>query len=427
MSDSPARSPRRLHLPRFFRELGPGLITGAADDDPSGISTYSVAGATHGYSILWMVPFVIPLVVAVQVMCARLGLVTGRGLASNIRHRYPRWVLWLACALLVVANVVNIGADLSGMAAAMEMTTGWSARFWMPIIAVGLLLLLFFSSYKRIAQVFKWLTMVLLAYVVTAFLARPDWLGVLEGTLVPHVRLDRTFLATFVAVIGTTISPYLFFWQAAEEVEEERAMGRGTEEERAGATLQELGAAQRDVASGMGYAAMIMYFIVLTTASTLHATGRTDIATARDAAEALRPLAGDAAAWCFTLGLVGTGMLGVPVLAGSAAYAVCEAERWRGSLDDSPRVAPRFYAVLAAAVLLGAGLVVSGVDPVRALFGAAVVNGLLAPPLIALVVRLTSDPAVMGEHASPPWMRRLGWLAFAAMALAGSALIAAPA
>jgi len=416
-----------MAVPRFFRELGPGLITGAADDDPSGISTYSVAGAAHGYSILWMVPFVIPLVVAVQVMCARLGLVTGRGLASNIRRRYPRWVLWIACALLVVANVVNIGADLSGMAAALALTTGVSERFWMPVIASGLLLLLFFSSYKRIAQVFKWLTVVLLAYVVTAFLARPDWPEVVRGTLIPHVRFDRAFLATFVAVIGTTISPYLFFWQAAEEVEEERARGRRTVRDRAGATAAELASAQRDVAGGMGYAALIMYFIVLTTASTLHAHGKVDIASAADAAQALRPLAGDAAAWCFTLGLVGTGMLGVPVLAGSAAYAVSEAERWRGSLDDTPRMAPRFYAVLAAAILVGAGLVVWGVDPVKALFGAAVVNGLLAPPLIALVVRLTSDPDVMGGHVSPPWMRRLGWIAFGAMALAGAALIAAPA
>lgn len=408
---------------RFFRELGPGLITGAADDDPSGISTYSVAGASQGYALLWMVPFVLPLVIAVQVMCARLGLVTGRGLASVIRRRYPRGVLWGACALLVAANVVNIGADLGGMAAAMEMVTGVNRHIWLPVFAFGLLATLVFSSYKTIARIFKWLTLVLLAYVVTAFLARPDLAGIVRGTLIPHIRWDNAFLSTFVAVVGTTISPYLFFWQAAEEVEEEKAHGRTTLAQRRGATREELASAHRDVASGMCYAAGIMYFIVLTTAATLHAHGKTDIATARDAAEALRPLAGDAAALLFTLGVVGTGMLGVPVLAGSAAYAVCEAERWRGSLDDPPKVAPRFYGVLAAALLAGLAMEYLRVDPVKALFFAAVFNGALAPPLIALVTLLTSDPKVMGEHVSPPLLKALGWIAFAVMAVATVAML----
>jgi len=416
-----------VRIRRFFRELGPGLVAGAADDDPSGISTYSTAGAAHGYSILWLVPFVIPLVVAVQLLCARLGLVTGMGLASVIRRRYPPWVLWLACGLLVVANVVNIGADLAGMAAAMEMTTGVPALWWMPGFAVGLLLLLFFTSYRQIAAIFKWLTAVLLAYVVTAFLARPDLGQVLRGTLVPTLHWDRGFVATFVAVVGTTISPYLFFWQTEEEVEEERAAGRVTEVERAGATDAELATAGRDVTVGMGYAAAIMYFILLTTASTLHAHGIREIGGAQDAAAALRPLAGDFAGWLFAAGVVGTGVLGVPVLAGSAAYAVCEAQRWRGSLDDPPALAPRFYGVLAGAMLAGLGLVWLRVDPVKALFGAAVVNGLLAPPLIVLVIRLTSDREVMGDKTSPPLLRGLAWLAFAVMALAGCALLAFPA
>lgn len=410
-------------LRTFFKNLGPGLISGAADDDPSGVSTYSVAGATMGYSLLWMVPFVIPLVIAVQLMCARLGLVTGLGLAGVIRRRYSRGVLWIACTLLAVANIVNIGADLGGMAAAMELVTGLSPWVWLPIFTLGLIALLLFTSYRTIARIFKWLTLALFAYVVTAFLAHPNLQEVLHGTFTPKIQWNGPFLSTFIAVIGTTISPYLFFWQAAQEVEEERAQGRRTLHDRKGATKDELRAARSDVIAGMLFAAFIMYFIVLTTAATLHVTGKTDIATARDAAEALRPLAGNAAALLFTLGVVGTGMLGVPVLAGSAAYAITEAEHWRGSLNDKPKAAPRFYAVMSLALLLGLAMQYLKLDPVKALFWSAVINGSLAPPLVAMVTLLTSDKQVMGEHTSSPLLRVLGWLTFAVMSIATIAML----
>jgi NRAMP (natural resistance-associated macrophage protein)-like metal ion transporter len=409
---------------RFFAELGPGLITGAADDDPSGISTYSVAGAAFGYAPLWTALFSFPLMAAVQLMCARLGMVSGRGLASVIRRHYSRRVLWVACALLVVANVINIGADLGGMAEVSEMVTGVTALVWTPLYAVFIVSLLFWSSYRRIARIFKWLTLVLFAYVLAAFLARPDWGAVLRATLVPHVEWTNRYLAVFVGILGTTISPYLFFWQAAQEVEEDRAAGRRTVRQRRGATDEELRRARTDVLTGMFFSNLVMYFIILTTAATLHAHGETSIATAREAAEALRPLAGAGAYWLFAIGLIGTGMLGVPVLAGSCAYAVAEAEGWRGSLDDTPRLARRFYAVVAVAMLLGLILNYVGLDAVTMLFWSAVVNGVLAAPLIVLVVLLTSDHAVMGQRVNPPLLRWLGWATAVVMTAATVGMVA---
>ena len=415
----PPRAPEGLPRPkpvarpwrvrRFFAELGPGLITGAADDDPSGISTYSVAGATFGYAPLWTALFSFPLMAAVQLMCARLGMVSGRGLASVIRLHYSRRVLWGACALLVVANVINIGADLGGMAEVSEMVTGVSALIWTPLYAGFIVSLLFWSSYRRIARVFKWLTLVLFAYVVAAFLARPDWGAVLRATFVPHIEWSNAYLAVFVGILGTTISPYLFFWQAAQEVEEDRAAGRRTVRQRRGASDADLKRMRTDVLTGMFFSNLVMYFIILTTAATLHAHGETHIETARQAAEALRPLAGAGAYWLFALGLIGTGMLGVPVLAGSCAYAVAEAEGWRGSLEDTPRLARRFYAVVAVAMLVGLILNYVGLDAVTMLFWSAVVNGVLAAPLIVLVVLLTSNRAVMGKRVNPPLLRWLGW------------------
>lgn len=400
--------PRR-RIRRFFAELGPGLITGAADDDPSGISTYSVAGAAFGYAPLWTALFSFPLMAAVQLMCARLGMVTGRGLASVIRRRYSRRVLWGACALLIVANVINIGADLGGMAEVSEMVTGVKAFFWTPLYSGLMVSLLFWSSYRQIARIFKWLTLVLFAYVLAAFLARPDWWAVLTATVVPRIEWSNGYLATFVGILGTTISPYLFFWQAAQEVEEDRAAGRRTVRQRRGATDAELQRARTDVVTGMLFSNFVMYFIILTTAATLHAHGQTNITTARQAAEALRPLAGAGAYWLFTLGLIGTGMLAVPVLAGSCAYALAEAEGWRGSLEDPPRLARRFYAVVAVSMLVGLSLNFVGLDAVAMMFWSAVVNGVLASPLIVLVVLLTSDHTVMGRRVNPPLLRWLGW------------------
>jgi NRAMP (natural resistance-associated macrophage protein)-like metal ion transporter len=405
--------------------LGPGLISGAADDDPSGIATYSVTGAQFGYGPLWTALFSFPLMVSVQLMCSRLAMVTGRGLAAVVRHRYPRWVLWGACLVLIVANTINIGADLGGMAEATSMITGVSSLVWYPIYTALMIALLFYSSYRNIAHVFKWLTLVLFAYVITAFIVKPDWGQVLHATLLPDIQWSSAYLSVLVGILGTTISPYLFFWQAAEEVEEERAMGRNTVAQRKGATDEELRSARTDVVTGMFFSNFVMYFIILTTATTLHAHGVTHIATARDAAEALRPLAGKGAYLLFTLGLIGTGMLGVPVLAGSSAYAISEAMAWRGSLEAKPRLAPKFYAVVALAMLLGMSLDYAGVDAVKMLFWSAVANGVLAPPLIVLIVLLTSDRGVMGDRVSPMWLRCLGWLAAVVMTAAAVAMFAA--
>lgn len=409
----------------FFSQLGPGLISGAADDDPSGIATYSVAGAAFGYGALWMALFSFPLMSAVQLMCARLGMVTGRGLAAVVRRRYPRWVLWGACLLLTAANVINIAADLGGMAEATHMVTGVNSLWCTPVYAGLIVVMLFWTSYRTIARVFKWLTLVLFAYVLTAFIARPDWMAVLRSTFVPNLRWSPEYLSVAVAILGTSISPYLFFWQAAEEVEEERSAGRRTVAQRKGATDKELRRARNDVVTGMFLSGFVMYFIILTTAATLHAHGITRIATASQAAEALRPLAGNGAYWLFTIGLIGTGMLGVPVLAGSSAYAISEAMAWGASLDRRPKLAPKFYAVLATAMALGLALDYAGLDAVRMLFWSAVANGVLAPPLIVLVALLTGDRKVMGDCVNPPLLRWLGWLTAAVMTAAALALFVA--
>jgi NRAMP (natural resistance-associated macrophage protein)-like metal ion transporter len=399
------------------------LITGAADDDPSGISTYSVAGASLGYPVLWTALFTFPLMATVQLMCARLGMVTGRGLGGVIRRRYPTWVLWLACLLLLIANVFNIGADLGGMGASMQMVTGISAHWWTPFFTALITALLIWSSYQWIVRVFKWLTLVLFAYVITAFLAHPNWSGVLQSTFIPHLEWTSGYMSVLVGILGTTISPYLFFWQASQEVEMETALGRTTVAQREGATDEELSVARVDSDTGMFYSNLVMYFIILTTAATLHAHGMTNIETAQQAAEALGPLAGKGAYWLFTLALVGTGMLAVPVLAGSCAYAIAEAAIWRGaSLNERPWRAPRFYAVIATAMLIGLALDFFGFNAVKMLFWSAVLNGVLAPPLVVLVVMLGSDRKVMGERTNSRISNALGWICAAVMTIAAVAM-----
>jgi NRAMP (natural resistance-associated macrophage protein)-like metal ion transporter len=410
---------------QFFKELGPGLITGAADDDPSGISTYSVAGASYGYATLWTALLSFPLMAAVQLMCARLGMVTGCGLASVIRTRYPRWVLWFACSLVIVANVFNIGADLGGMADAMQMITAIPAYYWTPFFAALITGLLFQTSYRTMARVFKWLTMVLFAYVITAFLARPDWAAVVRATFIPHVEWTKDYMAVLVGILGTTISPYLFFWQAAQEVEEDRDHGKATVAQRRGSTNKELRIAMKDVITGMLLSNVVMYFLILTTAATLNAHGMKHIETAKQAAEALRPLAGQGAYWLFTLGLVGTGMLAVPVLAGSCAYAIAEGAKWgSASLNVKPQLARKFYAVIAIAILIGLAFNFARLDAVKMLFWSAILNGLLAPPLVVMVVLLTSDRRVMGNRVNSPGMRVLGWICALIMSAAAIALLA---
>jgi Mn2+/Fe2+ NRAMP family transporter len=373
-------------------------------------------------SQLWIALLTFPLMAAVQLMCARLGMVTGRGLAAAIRIHYPRWVLWGACSILVVANVINIGADLGGMAEATQLITGVRPLIWIPFFALLILGMLFWASYKLIAKVFKWLTLVLFAYVLTSFFAHVDWKQALAVTFVPHLEWSRGFLAVLVAILGTTISPYLFFWQAAEEVEEEQDKNR-TLGRRKGATTAELRTARADTLAGMFFSNFIMYFIILTTAATLHAHGQTDITTARQAAEALRPLAGDGAYLLFTLGLIGTGMLGVPVLVGSCAYAVAEGAAWHGSMSDKPQSARKFYAVMAVAMASGLALNFAGLNAVKMLFWSAIINGLLAPPLILLVILLTSSRKVMGKRVNSQLLRYLGWATFGVMTAAAVGML----
>jgi len=310
------------------------------------------------------------------------------------------------------------------MAKATEMVTGVNSLVWTPIYATLIISLLFWTSYSLIARVFKWLTLVLFAYVIAAFLAHPNWRAVLHATFVPHIEWSSAYIATFVGILGTTISPYLFFWGASQEVEEERKIGRQTVEEREGATDEELRKSRTDVITGMFFSNLVMYFIILTTAATLHAQGHTNIDTAQQAAEALKPLAGNGAYLLFTLGLIGTGMLGVPVLAGAAAYAVAEARNWRGTLEDKPRLAKKFYAIVASAMLLGLVLQYAGFNAVKMLFWSAVLNGVLAPPLIVLVVLLTSSQTIMGERANPPILKWLGWITAAVMTAAAVAMFA---
>jgi len=421
----PGKTAKPNRVQQFLTDLGPGLITGAADDDPSGISTYSVAGASFGYATLWTALVTFPLMAAIQLMCARLGMVTGEGLASVIRKRYPRWVLWLACGLVIVANIFNIGADLGGMADVVHMTTGTRAYYWTPCFALLIVSLLFWTSYRRMAQIFKWLTLVLFAYVITAFLVHPDWRAVLRATFIPHLEWNKDYIAVLVGLLGTTISPYLFFWQAAEEVEEDRERGKVTLAQRKGASLAELRVATRDVVTGMLLSNFVMFFLILTTGATLHLHGTKNIETAKQAAEALRPLAGPAAYWLFALGIIGTGMLAVPVLAGSCAYAVAEAAKWRkASLNLQPRLARKFYGVIGIAIVVGLALDFAGFNAVKMLFWSAVLNGVLAPPLLVMVVLLTSDRKVMGRRVNSPALRMLGWACAAIMCTATLAFFA---
>jgi len=422
MSSRPKADRRkRSPLVRYLKILGPGLVTGAADDDPSGITTYSMAGASLGYGMLWMAVVTFPLMAAVQLICARVGLVTGRGLAAAIRSHYPRPFIYVACLLLLVANVFNIAADLSGMAGVTHMLIGVPALVSVPIVGALILIITIYSTYATFARYLKWLTAVLLAYVVTAFLAKPDWGQVALATLMPRLQWDSLYVTTMVAVLGTTISPYLFFWQASHEVEEEKAQGRRSLAERRGATAHELADARLDVGTGMFFSNLVMFFIMLATGATLHASGKTEIESARQAAEALRPLAGDSAYLLFAAGLVGTGLLAVPILAGSASFAIAEVFGWRAGLDLRPRRGRGFYLVFAGAVIAGMALNLAGTNPIRMLFLSALLNGLLAPPLLLLVMLVGNNRTIMGERANGPWLNVLGWLATALMSLAAVA------
>ncbi|HYM84630.1 MAG TPA: divalent metal cation transporter [Candidatus Dormibacteraeota bacterium] len=404
--------------------LGPGFITGASDDDPSGIGTYAQAGAQYGYATLWMTVAMLPMMSAVQYICAKIGMVSGRGLAGVLRQHYPRAVLYPAVLAMVLANTINAGADLGAIAGAINLLLPVPAIVWVVPITAAILLVQVLGSYRLIERVFKWLTLALLAYIGAALFARPRLLDVLAGTLIPTIHLDPQFIAILVALLGTTISPYLFFWQASHEVEAELDMGRHRLRQRQGASKAELRYALWDTLAGMTFSEVVAYFIILATGATLFVHGKTQIASATDAAQALRPIAGDASSALLAVGLIGAGVLAVPILTGAAAYGVSEAFAWPFGLDRKPTRAPQFYAVIVLATLVGMAINFLGVDPIAALVVTAIINGLLAPPLLVLVMLVANDRKVMGERTNGRWLNVLGWLTTGLMGLAAIALVA---
>jgi NRAMP (natural resistance-associated macrophage protein)-like metal ion transporter len=391
---------------RFFALLGPGLITGAADDDPSGIATYSIVGAQMGTAMLWTAFITWPFMACVQFMCARIGMVTGMGLGDALRRKGPRWLMFCGAVGLLAANTINVGSDLSGMADAAEMLTGINSHICVVIFGAGITYATIRFRYHQIAMIMKWLAVVLFAYAITAFLVGPDWWSVLRDTFIPSWPRDHAAWQNLVAVLGTTISPYLFFWQASQEVEEEKAMGRRMLVQRQGATKREIIDRKLDVGIGTFFSNFVMYFIILTTALTLHKHGVTNIDTSKQAAEALRPLAGTLAYLLYTVGIIGVGFLAIPTLAGSAAYAFAETFSWKEGLDEPLRAARPFYAVLISSMLLGIAMDYMNVNPVKALFWTAIINGLLAPLLLVGILLVASDRKIMQGQPSS-WLSRI--------------------
>jgi NRAMP (natural resistance-associated macrophage protein)-like metal ion transporter len=386
---------------RLLRMLGPGLVTGASDDDPSGIATYSVAGAQFGFATLWTALVTFPLMASVQYSCAKIGFVTGMGLAGVLGKHYPGVVVYPCVVGLLIANTINAGADLGAIGAALNLLVpGVPTPVFVAPIGLSIVALQLFGPFWLIARVFKWLTMALLAYIAVAFFIRPNWSDVLYGTLVPTLSLDRTYLTTLVAILGTTISPYMFFWQTSHSMEEQVARGRIFVWQRVAASQSELRYAAWDVGIGMFLSNLVMYFIILASAATLHAAGRTDVRSASDVAEALRPLAGDGASLLLAVGLVGTGFLAVPVLTGSSAYAVAETLKWRYGLGRRLQRAPRFYALIAVATLAGVAMNYFGINVIDALYWSSVINGVLAAPLLILIFLVANNRAVLRQQVN---------------------------
>jgi NRAMP (natural resistance-associated macrophage protein)-like metal ion transporter len=412
-------------ITRFLKALGPGLVTGASDDDPSGIGTYAQAGTALGLSCLWTALLTFPMMWSVQFVCAKIGMVTGGGLTSVLRTHYPRWLLYLVVAGLVVANTINAGVDIGAIAAGLNLLVAFPVTALIVPISVSIVIVQIWGSYRLIGRVFKWLTLALFAYIAAAFFARPDWWAVWRGTFLPTVQFDRRFLTVLVGILGTTITPYLFFWQANQEVEEEISIGRRTLRQRTGATSAELKYAEWDVASGMLFSNIVMYFIMLATASTLHGSGGGDIESATQAAQALRPLAGGAAYVLWAVGMIGAGVLCVPILTGSAAYATAEAFGWKHGLDERPKRAKLFYGVIALCTLVGMLIDFIGVNPMKALLWTAVINGFLAPPMLLMVMVIANNRAVLGEHVNGPVSNAIGWATTATMTAATIALLLA--
>ncbi len=409
----------------YWDTLGPGLTTGASDDDPSGIATYSQTGAQYGFQLLWLSAFTFPLMAIVQEMCARIGLVTGQGLAGNIRDHFPRWVLYVCTLLLFFANTLNIGADLGAMAKAVQLV--------MPSLNFGALVLGFtvvslglqiFTPYEKYARYLKWLALILLSYVFSALMVNLDWKQLALHTIIPSLTFSKDQIILVCAILGTTISPYLFFWQTSQEIEEEILKGRTTLASRQGSTNSEIKNMRLDVWFGMFISNLVMFFIIAACAATLNAHGITNITTAADAALALRPIAGENAYLLFTLGIIGTGLLAVPVLAGAVSYALSESFSWQFGLHRELKEANAFYGVIMISMLIGLGINFIGLDPIKALLYAAVANGIIAPVILFLIVLISSNKKIMGERANHPLIAAFGWFITAVMSAASIGTIA---
>lgn len=408
----------------YWHMLGPGLTTGASDDDPSGIATYSQAGAQFGFKLLWLAGFTFPLMAVVQEMCARIGLVTGRGLAGTIRTHFSRKVLYLCTTLLLAANTFNIGADLGAMAKGAQLIEpGWDFGLlviFFSLLSVGLQI---FTPYARYAKYLKWLAMVLLAYVASAIMAHLNWGDVVKHAAVPHITISKEQLLLICAILGTTISPYLFFWQTSQEVEERILQGKTNIPARRGATKKDVRSMRIDVWTGMFLSNLVMFFIIAACGALLYSHGITDIKTASQAAEALRPFAGNATFWLFAVGIIGTGLLAIPVLAGSSSYAFAESLKLREGLYRQLHQARAFYGVIIISMFVGLGLNFIGLDPIKALIYAAVANGIVAPIVLALIVIISSNNHIMGEWTNRKSTTWLGWGVTSIMAIAGAAAL----
>lgn len=409
----------------LLQKLGPGLITGAADDDPSGIATYSQAGAQFGFNMLWTVLFTYPLMVGIQIVSARIGRVSGHGLATNIRRHYPGWLLYAVVGLLLIANTINIAADISAMGEALKLLIGGKAHLYAIGFGVLSLLLQVFIPYRRYVRLLKWLTLALLAYVATVFVVHMPWSEVLMRAVMPHLSLKKEYITTVVAVFGTTISPYLFFWQASQEVEDMRADHRARPlihaPEQAPANLKRI---KLDTYIGMAFSNLVAFFIILTTAVTLHSHGVTDIQTSAQAAKALRPIAGDFAFMLFSAGIIGTGLLAIPVLAGSSAYAMAGAFKWKSSLEETPTHARQFYAIVVLSTVIGIALGFTAIDPIKALYWSAVINGVISVPIMVVMMLMAARADIMGIFVIAARLKILGWFATAMMAVAVASMFA---
>ena len=412
-------------IKKIFSILGPGFITGASDDDPSGIATYSQTGALFGFAQAWTALFSFPMMVAIQEMCGRIGLVSGKGLAGVIRLHYPKKVLYSSVFLLFLANTINIGADLGAMAASAQLVFGFPFVYWLIGMVVLTLVLEIFVSYKTYSKYLKYLALALLSYVVAAFTIKLDWKEVFASLIIPHIEFNKTYIFNIVAILGTTISPYLFFWQADEEVEEEvahhklRRMGAGQPR----ITPKDISRLRLDTVIGMLFSNLVMFFIIITTGTTLFTHGITKINSASDAALALKPLAGDYAFLLFAVGIVATGLLALPILAGSASYAVSESFGWREGLYQKLNRAHGFYGVITIATLVGLLINFIGIDPIVALYYSAVINGIIAPPLIVMILLIANNKKIMGERTNSPFLNILGALTAFIMGLSAVILL----